>query len=99
MIKDDDAFAALTRLIRLAKNPGPAASGQTKLVADFLLAWWNARRDGGWDPTDLWVLDAETRADIVILIGWIAVNRSYLGCSDDMREIWRLWRDKADSDP
>jgi hypothetical protein len=29
-------------------------TGQSRRVANFLLAWHNPEENGGWDPTDLW---------------------------------------------
>jgi len=40
--------AALDRLIQIAKG----GTGQSRKVANFLLAWWNAEACGGFDLTD-----------------------------------------------
>ena len=40
--------AALERLIDIAQRD----TGQSRRVADFLLAWWNAGECGGFDLTD-----------------------------------------------
>jgi hypothetical protein len=45
--------AALERLIRIANRD----TGQSRRVASFLLAWWNAEECGGFDLTDLWGID------------------------------------------
>ena len=50
--------AALERLIRIAQGD----SGQCRIVANFLLAWWNAPEYGGFDLTDLWAVDAAIAA-------------------------------------
>lgn len=47
--------AALERLIGHAKRD----SGQSRRVADFLLAWWNAGSCGGFDLTTAWGCDDE----------------------------------------
>ena len=41
---------ALERLIRVAQSD----TGQSRIVANFLLAWWNAAECGGFDLTDVW---------------------------------------------
>jgi hypothetical protein len=40
---------SLERLIRIARGD----SGQCRVVANFLLAWWNAAEYGGFDLTDM----------------------------------------------
>ncbi|NPE55888.1 hypothetical protein HLB25_10235 [Dickeya dadantii] len=60
--------AALYRLIDVAKGN----SGQSQRVANFLLSWWNADDFGGFDPRNLWALDAHLADDIVTVFGMIA---------------------------
>lgn len=43
------AQQALGRLLHTAAGN----TGQSRKVADFLLAWHNAEENGGWDPVDL----------------------------------------------
>ena len=60
MPKHDQTIAgleALTRLIEIAQKD----TGQSRRVADFLLAWHNAAENGGWDVTDLWNVDQSRR--------------------------------------
>ncbi|WP_456304106.1 DUF7673 family protein, partial [Acetobacter pasteurianus] len=45
--KQDNQRAALARLIKIAKGD----TGQSRRVADFLLAWWNAGSCGSFDLT------------------------------------------------
>ena len=42
--------AALERLIRVAQGD----TGQSRIVANFLLAWWNAADWGRFALTDVW---------------------------------------------
>jgi hypothetical protein len=42
------AWLALERLLRIARGD----TGQSRRVANFLLAWHNAEENGGWDPVD-----------------------------------------------
>lgn len=47
-----EGLEALRRLIPIALRD----TGQSRRVANFLLAWHNAEENGGWDPVDLWNL-------------------------------------------
>ena len=40
-------------------------TGQSRRVANFLLAWHNAEENGGWDPTDLWGVDTAIAEDML----------------------------------
>jgi hypothetical protein len=53
-------------------------TGQSRRVANFLLAWHNAEENGGWDPTDLWNVDTAVAGD--------------LGFEPAIKAIWVLWR-------
>jgi|SRR6185437_10651033 len=64
---------ALRRLLVLARDD----SGQRTRVREFLLAWWNAQRCGGFDVMDVGSLDAELAADVVVVFGMIARFRLY----------------------
>jgi hypothetical protein len=48
-----EELAALDRLLAHAQRD----SGQSRVVADFLLAWWNSGSCGAFDLTSLWSLD------------------------------------------
>src|SRR5436309_13801285 len=52
---------SVARLVRIAMGD----TGQCRRVADFLLAWHNAEENGGWDPTDLWNVDAAIAVDML----------------------------------
>lgn len=83
--------AALSRLIRIAQGD----TGQSRHVADFLLAWWNAGSCGGFDLTALWSLDSDIVADMLTVFALIARRNSYpdsLGYEDDFKAIVRIWR-------
>lgn len=64
---------ALERLLTIARGD----TGQSALVANFLLAWWNAAECGGFDFTDLWALDKAITDDILIIIGFLARRNMY----------------------
>jgi len=55
---------ALERLLHIAAG----STGQAKKMADFLLAWHNTEENGGWDPVDLWSVDAGIPDDILVLL-------------------------------
>jgi hypothetical protein len=83
--------AALARLIRIAKSD----TGQSRRVADFLLAWWNAGSCGSFDLTTLWALDNAITHDITTVFAFIARISKYpdsLGYEADFKEIVHMWR-------
>ena len=82
---------ALERLIRIAK----ADTGQSRCVADFLLAWWNAGSCGSFDLTTLWALDDAITADVVTVFALRARVSKYpdsLGYAAEFKAIIRAWR-------
>ncbi len=83
---------ALRRLLKIAMSD----TGQSRRVADFLLAWHNGPENGGWDPTDLWSVDAAIADDIVLLIQSIRIHHGEypgdLGFQDEIAKVWELWR-------
>ncbi len=70
-----EALAALDRLIIIAQSD----TGQSRRVANFLLAWWNAGNCGGFDLTDLWMVDRAIADDILTVTGLIAQSHVYPG--------------------
>jgi hypothetical protein len=86
-----DQEAALNCLVAIAQSD----TGQSRRVADFLLAWWNAGECGGFDLTNLWGVDASIADDMVIVFGYVARTHSYpdvLGHNDQFQSIVRTWR-------
>lgn len=69
-----DGREALARLVKIAVE---GSSGQTDRVANFLLAWWNASRDGGFDFTHLWNVDEAIVRDMLTVTAFLAMTRSY----------------------
>src|SRR3954451_22035849 len=89
----DDAAgrAALDRLLAIAQTD----TGQSRRVADFLLAWWNARACGGFDLTELWGGEAAIRDDMLAVLGLIAHHREFptaYGLGDAFADLVRRWR-------
>ena len=83
--------AALERLIAIARSD----TGQSRRVAGFLLAWWNAQECGGFDLTDLWGVDRSIAADMLTVFALLIECRDYpdsLGYRKPFEAIVRLWR-------
>lgn len=83
--------AALERLIKIAQGD----SGQSRRVADFLLAWWNAGDCGSFDLTNLWAVDEAIAKDMTTVFALIARVHSYpdtLGYEAPFRRIVEEWR-------
>lgn len=88
---DLDTQAALERLITVAQG----STGQSRDVADLLLAWHNAGENGGFGFTSFWNLDDALVADSLRLITWISRSRAYpdeLGYADQFKAISSTWR-------
>jgi hypothetical protein len=87
----DRERTALERLLQIAQGD----TGQSRRVADFLLAWWNAAECGGFDLTDLWGVDAAIATDMLTLFAWLTVGRHYpdtLGYGQQFAALVRAWR-------
>jgi hypothetical protein len=69
----ENSLAALNRLVAIAQSD----TGQSARVVNFLLAWWNAGSYGGFDFTDLWMVDTEISHDIQAVIRLIATSHEY----------------------
>ncbi|MFM0742159.1 hypothetical protein PQQ51_33465 [Paraburkholderia xenovorans] len=86
-----DEKAALQRLLDHAQRD----TGQSRRVADFLLAWWNAKSCGGFDITSAWGLDDEIAADVITVFGAAVRCNVYpdtLGFGPQFERIVREWR-------
>jgi hypothetical protein len=70
-------------------------TGQSRRVADFLLAWWNAGECGGFDLSTLWGCDPEIVDDMVTVFGWVAHHSVYpdkLGYDKQFQTVVAVWR-------
>ena len=86
-----DEKAALNRLLDIARSD----TGQSRRVADFLLAWWNAGSCGGFDLTNLWGVDLSIREDMITVFRYVARVNKYpdaLGYEGPFQSIVRGWR-------
>jgi hypothetical protein len=83
--------AALERLIAVARSD----TGQSRRVANFLLAWWNAGECGGFDLTEAWGVDRSIAADMLTVFALLIGCREYpdtLGYGTEFEAIVRAWR-------
>lgn len=83
--------AALERLIKVAKSD----TGQSRRVADFLLAWWNAGSCGSFDLTTMWGCDHAIVEDMAAVFRFVGLHNHYpdaLGYKEAFEEIVRNWR-------
>jgi hypothetical protein len=88
---DTETSAAIERLLEIAGND----TGQSRRVADFLLAWWNAETCGGFDLTDAWCCDDAIAQDMVRIFTFVAHHRHYpdtLGFGPWFEKIVQQWR-------
>jgi hypothetical protein len=82
---------ALERLIGIARSN----TGQSRKVANFLLAWWNAQECGGFDLTDVWNLDRTIAEDMLTVFGLLTRCIDYpdtLGYGSEFTALIRAWR-------
>jgi hypothetical protein len=82
---------AVHRLLRIAQRD----THQSQRVANFLLAWWNASRDGGFDLTDLWNVDTAISEDMIRVFRLVATCRDYpdqYGLGEHFENLVAQWR-------
>ncbi|RKP44700.1 DUF7673 family protein [Pararobbsia silviterrae] len=83
--------AALERLISRAQGN----TGQSRSVADFLLAWWNSAECGKYDLTTAWGVDDDIVDDMCVVFRLASRSHSYpdtLGYGSQFEAIVREWR-------
>jgi hypothetical protein len=86
----EEHTAALRRLLTIAAGD----TGQSRRVADFLLAWWNPGSCGGFDFTAAWGVDAAICDDLIKVFELAVRCGSYpdtLGYSADFERVIRQW--------
>ena len=97
-LPDTVAAAALGRLLTIARSN----TGQSYTVANFLLAWWNAKDCGGWNLADLWGVDSAIASDMVAVVGFISRNSEYpdaYGLSGEFEALVAQWRPHLGAGP
>jgi hypothetical protein len=90
----DAELAALSRLVTI----GHGHSGQCVYVRQFLLAWWNAGENGGFDLANLFCVDDQIAADMVTVFVMVASVMAYPdGCErlPDLRSDMEAFIDRA----
>ena len=85
---------ALDRLIAIALSD----TGQSRRVANFLLAWWNGEDCGHFPIADLFGVDATIATHMTIIIGFLgqhegAIYPDAFGRKAEMIELVGRWRD------
>lgn len=88
---DDAVQSALEELLELAERD----TSQSRRVANFLLAWWNAAENGGFDLADLYGLNRQSASACAVLFGCIAhsgVTPNALGYSPRFKALALKWR-------
>lgn len=83
--------AALERLLKIAQGD----TGQSRRVADFLLAWWNSGQCGSYDLTTAWGLDDDIVDDVCAVFRLASRAHSYpdtLGYGPQFEAVVRAWR-------
>ncbi len=87
----DEAISALDRLVAIAQSD----TGQSRRVANFLLAWWNVGDCGGFDLTDLWMVDRAIADDILTVARLISLRHEYpiaYGLGPQFEQLVADWR-------
>jgi hypothetical protein len=87
----DNDREALERLLTIARG----GTGQSRRVADFLLAWWNAGQCGGFDITTAWGLDDAIVEDVVTVFRLAVRTSNYpdtLGYGPQFEAVVHEWR-------
>lgn len=89
---------ALLRLLEVAKSD----TGQSRIVADFLLSWWDSAEHGGFAVSDLFSLDGALARDVATVVAHLsrcstAAYADAFGHEDAMAEVVARWRPRASS--
>lgn len=82
---------ALENLLKIAQGD----TGQSRPVADFLLAWWNAKECGGYDITAAWGIDEDIMEDMIKVFRLASRAHSYpdtLGYEVQFTALVHAWR-------
>jgi hypothetical protein len=87
-----DAGEALDRLIVVARRD----THQSRIVADFLLAWWDGHTFGDFHIIDICNVDRAIAADMLVVLHWLARNGTAyadaFGRRADMVGLVQQWR-------
>ncbi len=94
VLADPKVSAALDRLIEIARSD----TGQSRRVANFLLAWWNDADWGGFPLSDLFCVDRAIADDMTTIFAFLgqypgAIYPDAFGRRDAMADLVERWRD------
>jgi hypothetical protein len=92
---EDRVRFALEKLLNIAH----ADTGQARRVANFLLAWWNADANGGFDIADLFAVDRAVSEDMVTVFTYLARGDGAVYPTDyrgEIEAIIKRWRPQTD---
>jgi len=88
---DKTTRAAFARLLEVARRD----TGQSRRIASFILAWWNATDLGGFDLTDLFAVDRELASDMATVFSFISNRHTPIypkEYQDEIVALARQWR-------
>ncbi|MFJ1311817.1 hypothetical protein [Agrobacterium sp. P15N1-A] len=94
---EDRVRFALEKLLNVAHRD----TGQSRRVANFILAWWNADVHGGFDFADLTNLDPAICEDMVTIFTWLAREEDVVypdAYKPEIIEVIRRWRPDVEID-
>jgi hypothetical protein len=93
---EDRVRFALEKLLNIAHQD----TGQGRRVANFVLAWWNAEANGGFDLADLANVDRDVGEDMVTIFTYIAREEDMVYPDDYRSEIEQViarWRPQTET--
>lgn len=88
---DEPTREAFERLLHIARSD----TGQSRRVANFILAWWSAQELGGFDIADVFAVDRTIGRDMARVFAWVAGRSEAeypVAYRPQIEEIIRLWR-------
>lgn len=94
---EDRVRFALEKLLNIAHGD----TGQSRRVANFILAWWNADVHGGFDLTDLADVDRDVCEDMVTVFTFLTREEDLVypeAYKPEIIQIIRRWRPDVEID-
>ncbi len=94
---EDRVRFALEKLLNVAHGD----TGQSRRVANFILAWWNADVHGGFNLTDLADVDRDVCEDMATIFTFLAREEDLVypeAYKPEIIQIIRRWRPDVEID-
>lgn len=91
---DQPTRVAFERLLDVARSD----TGQSRKVAAFVLAWWNADSHGGFDLADVFGVDPAIAADMARVFTWLATRSDAeypTAYRREIEDVIQKWRPEA----